>query len=493
MKKVAANNTKTSSRISLLSTGVQGLDDVVGGGLPANSVYLIQGLAGTGKTTLACQIGFLHAKRGKKVLLLTLIAESHAKMVNHLGNFAFFDESLIGEKVVFLSGYTTLQKEGLRGLLVFIATALAEQQADILVVDGFRSIRDSSPTDLALAEFMHSLNSLVLSMGCTTFLLSPTEGNRPESENTLVDGLIELTQHEKGMRLIRELKVYKIRGADHLLGRHVFELKHSGVVIYPRYEAVVTHANRPPAASREHVGFGIPTWDALTGGGVLRGSITNILGSPGVGKTLMGVHFIEQGLRDKEQCLIVGFHESPPRLIEKARNIGIDFTKAIEDGRLEIMWQLPLEVLIDNLAARLLENIKVRGVTRLFIDGVEGLRDTVMYPERVHTFLVALINELRVQSVTVLCTEQLPYFQEAIAKFDSSAAALYENTMLLRYVEIGGVHHRQISVLKLRENEYDAANHIITISASGISIDRTVAAAIAGNAGPKSLPEVERK
>jgi circadian clock protein KaiC len=493
MKKVAASKAKTKSRISLLPTGITGFDEILGGGLPAGSLYLIQGLAGSGKTTLACQMGFVHAKQEKKVLVLTLIAESHAKLLNHLSNFPFFDESLIGKQVIFFSGYTNLAKGGLRELLTFISVTLAEQNPEILIVDGFRSVRDSSPSDLALSEFMHSLNSLVSSMGCTTFLLSPVEGNIPDSENTLVDGLIELSQHEQGMRLVREVKIYKIRGGKHLLGKHVFEIKEDGIVIYPRFEAVATHANTAPAASSERISFGIPTWDVLTGGGVMKGSTTNILGSPGVGKTLMGLHFIQQGLRDKERCLIVGFYESPPRLIEKAKNVGIDFTKSIEDGNLEIIWHLPLEILIDNLATRLLENIEQRGVTRLFIDGVEGLRDIVMHPERAQTFLVALVNELRARGVTTFFTEQLPYFNEAITKVDSSASALYENMILLRYVEIGGVNHRQISVMKLRENRYDAANHIMTISDSGIAIDRPASTVIRANARSESMQNTDSK
>jgi circadian clock protein KaiC len=225
-------------RIPLLKTCVAGLDDILGGGFPAHSLYLIQGLAGSGKTTLACQIGFQHAHQGKKVLILTLIAETHGKMLNHLSSFSFFDESLVGERIVFIGAYPELLKGGMRELLKFIAATLAEQRPDIMIIDGFRTLRDAKPSDVALSEFMLALNSLVSTMQCTTFLLSPTEGNVAESENTLVDGLIELSQYEQGLQLIREIKVYKLRGSKHLLGRHVFEVGQDGLVIYPRLEAV---------------------------------------------------------------------------------------------------------------------------------------------------------------------------------------------------------------------------------------------------------------
>ena len=416
------------------------------------------------------------------MLVLTLIAESHGKLLNHLGNYAFFDESLIGNQVVFFSGYTHLAKGGLQDLLVFITATLAEHRPDLLIVDGFRSAREASGKGIALSEFMHSLNLLVFSMGCTTFLLSPVEGNSPGAENTLVDGIIELGQFERGMRLVRELKVYKIRGGKHLLGKHTFEIKKTGIEVYPRLEAIATHANAAPSAAGELVGFGIPNWDRITEGGVARGSSTNLLGHPGIGKTLMGLHFIQQGLREKQNCLIVGFYESPPRLIEKAKRVGIDFTKPLENGSLEIIWNVPLEILVDDLVSRLLENINRRNVARLFIDGTEGFRDILVHPERNRPVLISLVNELRARNITTIFTQELPYFEESLPPSDSSASVLFENIMLLKYVEIGNVNYRQISVLKLRENGYDPANHVMTISDTGISVDGTVSALIKGNA-----------
>jgi len=460
---------QTFGRIQLMKTGIPGFDEILGGGLPKHSLYLIQGLAGSGKTTLACQMGFAHAKDGEKVLILTLIAESHAKMINHFSNFSFYDEKLIGNEIVFHGAYSSLARGGLRELLKLITASLSEQKPSILIVDGFRSIRNSSPSDLDLSEFMHSLNSLVASMGCTTFLLSPVEGNVPDSENTLVDGLIELSQYEHGMRLVREVKVFKMRGADHLLGKHAFAVCPDGIVMYPRLETTVGKTNAPPAATGEYVSSGILTLDRVIGGGIVKASVTNLLGSPGVGKTSMGLHFIDEGLKKGEPGLIIGFYESPQRLMEKARRISIDLATPAARGQLDIMWQLPLEVLLDELAGRILDTVRQRGVKRVFLDGVEGIRHIAMHPERAPAFLVALFNELRVLDVTTFVTEQLPYKQSD--RSNSSASALYENILLLEFVEHDDAHMRQISVMKLRENGYDNANHLMIISDQGVSVD----------------------
>lgn len=268
---MAASEQSKKHRISLLPSGIPGLDKVLGGGLPKNGLYMIQGLAGSGKTTLACQIGFFHAKQGKKVLLLTLIAESHAKLLNHLSNYTFFDESLLGNRIVFFSGYSILAKGGLRALLTFITRTLAEEKPDLLIVDGFRSVKEAHCPEMTLPEFMHSLNSLASSMGATTFLLSPIEGNAPASENTLVDGIIELGQFERGMRLTRELKVYKVRGANHLLGRHIFELTEDGAVIYLRIATAYCRKGKE----------GRPRFYSVPGGWLTRNHLECPVGSPG--------------------------------------------------------------------------------------------------------------------------------------------------------------------------------------------------------------------
>jgi circadian clock protein KaiC len=464
-------------RIPLLSTTIPGFDEILGGGFPAHSLYLIQGLAGSGKTTLACQIGFQHAQQGKKVLILTLIAETHGKMLNHLSNFSFFDEQLVGERIVFIGAYSDLLKGGLRELLKSIAATLAEQRPDIMIIDGFRTVREAKPSDVALSEFMLSLNSLVSTMECTTFLLSPTEGNVADSENTLVDGLIELSQYESGMQLIREAKVFKLRGSKHLLGRHVFEVGEDGIAIYPRLEAISSVSAAMPSGSRERMGFGIEGWDRLTHGGVAKGSTTALLGNPGVGKTLMGLHFIDEGLQRGETALIVGFYESPQRLLEKARGIGIELQPYFDNGALQIIWHPPLEVLVDGLAHGMLQNIEQRQVSRLLVDGVDALRQIILHEGRSHSFLAALVNELRVRNVTTFLTQELPYFSHTSSYGEVAASMLFENIILMRYVDVNGINLRQIGVLKLRENGYDAANHVLHISDNGMSIDEPVSTA----------------
>jgi circadian clock protein KaiC len=126
---------------------------------------------------------------------------------------------------------------------------------------------------------------------------------------------------------------------------------------------------------------------------------------------------------------------------------------------------------MDSVARDLIDNIQRRGVTRLLIDGAEGMRNIVMHPERAPSFLIALVNELRVRNVTTFITEQLPFFRNHLNAADgASASAMYENIILLEQVNTPNGMQREISVMKLRENDYDAAKHILSISSAGVAV-----------------------
>jgi len=148
----------------------------------------------------------------------------------------------------------------------------------------------------------------------------------------------------------------------------------------------------------------------------------------------------------------------------------------MSDGRLEMLWYLPLEMLTDRLAVELFENIDRRKVTRLVIDGVEGFRDVAVHPHRIRLFLIALVNGLRTRNVTTIITQELPYFRDSYARSDSSESVLYENMILLKAVEIDGVDHRLISTVKLREGGYDPSRYEMIISDTGIRIGERASA-----------------
>jgi len=478
-----------------MPTGVPGLDRVLCGGLVEHGLYLIEGGPGTGKTILSAQIAFHLARQGGRVVFMTLLAESHGKLIEHLRSLSFYDDRLIPGAVTLVSGYRALVEDGLDGLLAFIAETLREQRPGMLILDGLRTVCTFTQSELSFSEFIHGLNTLITTERCTTLLISPLHRAAPQPEHALVDGLIELDHHGEGMQRIRELEVHKMRAADHMLGRHAFTITGDGVRVYPRLEAMLHDVFRPPEQKPARLRFDIESLDAMLRGGLPEGSTTTILGAPGTGKTLLGMKFLEAGVRRGEHALYFGFFESPARLIAKASAVGFGLEPAVRDGRLGLVWQPPLEFQMDELAYRLLNALDETRATRLFIDGLEGFEISSVRRERSAWFLAALSTVVRMRNVTTLFSEALPLFSESIVPNAFRLSATVENVILLRYVEIRSAVRRLISIMKLRDSDYDSSIREFTISPRGIEVASTFESAeqiLTGHARLRGHPPPER-
>jgi circadian clock protein KaiC len=462
--------TELESADGRMTTGVPGLDVVLGGGLVDSGLYLVQGVPGAGKTILASQIAFHRTRQGERVLFVTLIAESHGKLLSHLRGFEFFEESAIAERLWFLSGLAALAREGFAGLLQFLAENLRQYRPRLLVVDGFASIQDFTDSAPPLARFMHELNGLVTATRCTALLLAPSAGTTRRPEHTIVDGLIELDRIGRSLRRACELEVHKMRGGKHLTGRSTFTITDGGIRVFPRLETVVSEHHIRPRQHVERVSTGLPALDAVTRGGLVRGSSTSLLGAPGTGKTLLGLTFLCAGARAGEKGLYFGFYESPERLVAKAESIGQPLGELARSGGVEIHWLSPLEQLVDEIGWRIEEAVGREGIGRVFIDGLEGFLESAMHPERVPQFVTALSVLLRSRGVTTMFSEELPLFSEAIHSKVLSTSALVENIFLMRYFEHGAELRRLLAVLKTRESDFDPSIREFRITRTGLEL-----------------------
>jgi len=460
----AADDTNT------ITTGVPGLDDILGGGLVRGGLYLIEGMAGAGKTILSSQIGFHRVTGGDNVLYITLIAESHSKLLAHLKGLSFFDADAISDKMLFVSGYHELMRDGLSGFLALIAATVKANRPRFMVIDGFRSAREFSSTELELSQFIHELSAFVTVAGCTTLILAPLSGNEPHPEHTLVDGLIELNRYTTGMRRAREIEVHKLRGRNHLLGRHFFKITGDGLVTFPRLEARSLLLEGAPDL-KSKLAFGLPDFDRMLGGGVVRGSTTTLIGPSGIGKTLFALKFLEEGIANGERCVYFGFYESPDRLIAKAEAVSIHLAEAVSNAHLDVRWHPAIELAVDELASSLIAAVIDAGASRLVVDGIEGFRASSNRQERFGLFLNALTHRLRQAGVTTLLTEELPLYADmSPGSGPIRASALTENIVLMRYVETNTSLYRIISIIKQRESAHDPSIRRFVIDENGLHL-----------------------
>lgn len=455
-----------------IATGVPGLDVLLGGGLVEGGLYMLEGVPGAGKTILAMQMATHVARAGHQVLVVTLIAESHAKLLRHVSGLGFYDPALIGSRIIIHSAFQQLLDGGLEGLLRLLAASAREHGCDILVLDGFAAAREFSDSRRALAQFLHRLSTLAGSLGLTVLVIAPLVGNESYPEHTLVDGLIELQRIERGLRSAREIEIHKLRGSAHLTGQHVFEITSEGIRVYPRTETLPLPP--PRELARERLSTGVPSLDRLIGGGLMRGTATSLMGAPGVGKTLLGLSFLAAGAREGRKGLYFGFFEPPERLLAKGRELGIELEAAVSRGEVMIEWHPAFEMHLDERAQVLLGRVQAEGIEQVFLDGTEGFTQASLDPERVPRYLTALTAQLSRLGVTTVLTEELPLLAHAVESRAVSQSALVENVLLLRFYEHAGELRRLITVVKLRDGNFDSSIREFSIATGGIVVGEQI-------------------
>ena len=272
----------------------------------------------------------------------------------------------------------------------------------------------------------------------------------------------------------REIEVRKLRGTDALRGRHSFRITDRGIVVYPRIEALLARPSGDDQWPDERCATGVDQLDKMIGGGIPRGTTTLVLGASGSGKTSLGLHFLSQSSAE-EPGLFFGFYETPLRLRVKAAGIGIALDGLIEQGHLEILWHPPTEDILDALGNRLVEAVRRRRVKRLVIDGLLGFQEIAAdRPHRIGRFLTALANELRVLNVTTFYTAETRNLIGGVIEGPTiGLSTIAENLILLRYVEIRSQLRRLISVVKMRDSDFDSSLREFRITAAGIELAQT--------------------
>jgi circadian clock protein KaiC len=485
--------------LGLVDTGVPGLDTILNGGLFKGGVYIVEGAPGSGKTILGNQICFHRAARGDSTIYVTLLAESHTRMIAHLRAMQFFRPELITTSIYYVSAFKVLEEGGLEGLVKSIQGAMYSRSAAFIVLDGLVSAEEFAPSPRAFKKFIHELQTISGMTGCTVLLLSSTEraaGFRPE--HTMVDGLIELGETVVGVQSLRHAVVRKMRGARQLRGRHALEISTTGITIRPRIETLLKGPDQDDPVHRpiEQADFGVIGLDAMLRGGLPGGSNTIVLGPSGSGKTMLGLQFLASGARNDKVGLYLGFYERPSGLLAKGSRLGLGLDAARERGVLHMLWEAPIEGVLDAVVERVLRAVVDHHVTRLCFDGLHGFRHHAEYPERTRAVFSAFADELTRRGVTTLFTlETQELLGSGIEVPIDGVSALADNIILLRHVELRSQLYRLISILKVRDRAYEGAIREFRITDRGVVVADTFDSAeqiLTGAARLITDPDIER-
>ena len=455
-------------------SGVEGLDGLLGGGLPRGALALVVGAPGSGKTTLAVQIGFAAARAGRRVLLLTALSESTTKLIAHLRLFDFFDEGALGQGVQIHSLQAFLP-HGLTTTAEEIRAEVRRTRATLVVLDGFRGIRGADAQ--AARQFLYELSTGLDALQATTLITSEAEPRDSMlfPEVTTADVLLGIHYRLDGMRHQRHIEAIKVRGAAPLPGLHSLTLSSAGARVAARLEARVAALEAPGDDSALPLGgraaFGLPELDALLDGGLTRDTPTLLLGSPGTGKTLLGLYFAVAGARAGEPTVLLGFGETLGELLHKGDTfaLGADLRAVLAEGQLTVLRYAPLELDPDELAATLLDTLDRVGARRLIVDSVGALERAVAEGSdhrRVATYLAALIEVLRRRRITALLVKETASLTSSDLEQGADTLALMAaNVVWLQQIAYRGRLHRVLSVPKMRYSAHDVALREFTISA----------------------------
>jgi circadian clock protein KaiC len=460
-------------KLQAISTGIATLDQILGGGLLEGGVYIVQGAAGSGKTILANQIAFNVAARGGAVAYVTLLAEAHARMMQHMELFSFFREDAIPGALHYVSGVDALMKEGLSGVVKVLSAEVRARKANLIVLDGLVTAAGASGSPQDLKVFIGQIQAMSTLMGCNTLLLNSLGSlNTSSPEQTMVDGILLLRQQLVRSRHERVLEVSKFRGSHVLYGAHTFRIGDKGIELFPQLEALPTPA-LAPGVSTERVASGVPGLDEmLGGGGYPAGSVTAISGPEGAGKTLMGLHFLAAATA-AEPALLFGLDESGEMAERISAAFGIDLESLKHKRALHSAGQPRFGESLDEVGYRLLAAVRDSGARRVFIDGLASVVAMPAYEERGAAFFAALFRELRRLGVTTLFSVRVAHDGDALPP-GREVAPLADNSVRVDVSQRGTNAVRSVSVSKVQASRHDLTTRGLELTASGLRVGASI-------------------
>ncbi len=468
-------NQHTKVKINQLPTGVAGLDEILGGGIPEFSFNIIAGAPGCGKTTLAHQIIFANATDERPALYFTVLGEPALKMLRYQQQYTFFDAAKLNSAVRFVNLSEELIERGLKGVLAEISKQVEAANPGMVVVDSFRTVlRTEQHGDRAIEvqTFVQQLALLLTTCEATTFLI----GEYSDSELldnpvfTVADGLFWLYQQVERNSVVRKLQVMKLRGQMSVPGMHTFRITDAGLQAFSRTLGLTGKKKRAP--DRKRMSLGVEALDEMMGGGIPEGDSLLIAGSSGTGKSVLATQFIAAGLRAGEPGIVAVFEERPEEYTGRASTFGLDLNTAQKDGSLEVIYLRPLDLSVDEMMQELIDAVQRTGAKRMVIDSLAGF-ELALAPGFRTDFresLYRMIFALTGIGITILSTLEM---EETFDKLPFSSyliSFLTDDIVRLRYVEIDGQLRKIMMVLKMRGGDHSKDIREYDITSGGIVV-----------------------
>ncbi|MDP2164290.1 MAG: ATPase domain-containing protein [Hydrogenophaga sp.] len=458
--------------IRQLASGVPGMDDLLGGGIPEFSFNLIAGVPGSGKTTLAHQMMFSLASPDCKALFFTVLGEPPLKMLRYQQQFPFFDIDKINQSIRYVNLAADLLDGDFDQILQRIDREVRDFSPSLVFVDSFRSVVQTPQGAAAgphgLQHFIQQLGLKMTSWQATTFLIG--EYMTPEAESspifTVADGIIWISQVVHRDSMVRKIQVVKMRGQAQKLGLHTFRIGAAGIEVFPR--AILDSAPLH-IAGNQRLSMGVPELDEMLGGGLPVAYSMLLVGPSGSGKTVLATQFLAEGVRVGEPGVIAAFEKSPNQLLSHQLN------QLIARGEVGLIDTRALDLSIDEILHDLTAMIRRTGAKRVVIDSLSGFEVALasVFRENFRESLYRLVAVLTGMGVTVVMTSELEDRYTDLRFSSYGNAFLTDAIVMQRYVEVDGQLRRVISVVKVRASAHSKDVRFYDISPGHLHIEHT--------------------
>jgi len=456
--------------IRKLPSGVRGLDEILGGGIPEFSFNVIAGAPGSGKTTLAHQIVFANATSKRPAIYFTVLGEPAVKMLRYQQQFSFFDATKVGGAIRFINLADLVMEKDLNAVLEEIIRQVTVLNPGVVVVDSFRTVvrkaigREGGESEVA--SFVQRMGQFLTSWQATTFLVG--EFVQEEMANTplftVADGLFWLWQVPERNSVVRKMQLIKLRGQSSVPGLHTIRITEDGLQAFSRTLGLL--GAKPRAGERRRLSMGIPELDTMLGGGILEGDSVLVAGPSGTGKSALATQFIAEGLRQGEPGIMAIFEERPQGYTQRAGMLGLNLEAPQREGTLETLYLRPLDLSVDETMRAILDAITRVGAKRLVIDSLVGFEMALAPGFRAdfRESLYRMIGALTGAGVTVLSTVEVEDTFTALSFSQYTISFLTDDIIRMRYVEIDGQLRKVMVVIKMRGGNHskDIREYVIT-------------------------------
>jgi circadian clock protein KaiC len=463
---------------SRISTGVQGFDEILCGGMLPRRCYLIAGAAGAGKTIFSLQWLREGLRHDEKCMFITL-CEPGGEIQRNVSGFgwgleriAIVDLSPVGTDLGESPGeYHMFPPSEVESVPVWksIYEAVRQVRPDRLVIDSLTQLRHLATDEYQFRKNILGLVNFLNGVGATTLLtFDPSEMERDSSVALAVDGVIRLGKSvSAGLAIgLRSLEVEKLRGSDFISGRHPMRIGADGIRLFPHW--IERTGELSPGG--EMISSGIDSLDQLLGGGLASGTTTLLTGPTGTGKSTLGTQFVAHHAR-KGRAILFTFEEPASFIIARSRSIGVPIDDVLASGALTIVRINPIELYPDEFLAAIRHAVEVDGCSMVMIDSLRGYQFAMEEFGKPQAHIHNMVSYLSRKGVsTILINEGEHITGMSLKVTDLGVSHLSDNIVLLRYAEYAGQVIKIVGCLKKRIGNFQPELRQLSVGPGGIEL-----------------------